>query len=101
MEPDITWFKINKKFYFGVFVVPVGEYLKSDKAHPYLISEQDRVAPVGTGPFKIGGNYGAVMKVQYDAKEQGYQDVVFLDQLIQKLMRVQVRIFLDKRGNIS
>ena len=71
--------KSANKFYFGVFVVPVGEYLKSDKAHPYLISEQDRVAPIGTGPFKIGGNYGAVMKVQHDAKEQGYQDVVFLD----------------------
>lgn len=71
--------KPSPDYYFGVFVVPVGEYLQTDKAYPFLISEQDRVAPNGSGPFKVGGNYGAVMRVQYEAKQQGYKDVIFLD----------------------
>ena len=66
-------------YFFGVLVVPVGEYLDSDRANPFLISERDRVAPKGSGPFKVGGNYGAVMRVQYEAKQQGFQDVIFLD----------------------
>lgn len=71
----------SPSYYFGVLVIPVGEYLESEKAYPFLISDRDRVAPKGSGPYKVGGNYGAVMRVQYEAKQQGYQDILFLDPL--------------------
>lgn len=68
-------------YIFGVVVTPVGTYFDGDEAGDYLIVEEDRVAPNGTGQYKIGGNYGAVLRIQFEAKEQGYTDALFLDPL--------------------
>jgi len=73
--------KPANEYYFGVLVTPVGEYLESDAAYPYVITEQDRVAPNGSGPYKVGGNYGSVLKIQHEARMKGFQDVIFLDPL--------------------
>lgn len=69
------------EYIFGVAVTPVGTYFKGDEAGKYLIVEEDRVAPQGTGPYKVGGNYGAVLRTQFEAKQQGYMDALFLDPL--------------------
>ena len=68
-------------YIFGVVVTPVGTYFDGDDAGDYLIVEEDRVAPLGTGQYKVGGNYGAVLRIQYEAKELGYTDALFLDPL--------------------
>ncbi|KAA6321336.1 Branched-chain-amino-acid aminotransferase, partial [termite gut metagenome] len=51
----------SKEYLFLIFVSPVGPYFKAGfKPTPYAIMRQyDRVAPLGTGRFKIGGNYAA------------------------------------------
>jgi branched-chain amino acid aminotransferase len=66
-------------YFFGVVVAPVGIYFKGDDAGKFLIVDEDRAAPNGTGPYKVGGNYGGALKIQYDAKAQGYEDALFLD----------------------
>jgi branched-chain amino acid aminotransferase len=66
-------------YFFGVVVAPVGIYFKGDDAGKFLIVDEDRAAPNGTGPYKVGGNYGGALKIQFDAKNQGYEDALFLD----------------------
>ena len=66
-------------YIFGVVVTPVGSYFDGETAGKYLIASEDRVAPNGTGPYKVGGNYGAVLRTQFEAKQQGYMDALFLD----------------------
>ncbi len=66
-------------YFFGVFVAPVGMYLKGDSAGKFLIVDDDRAAPNGTGQFKVGGNYGGAIKIQHDARNLGFEDVLFLD----------------------
>ncbi|MDA0872125.1 MAG: branched-chain amino acid aminotransferase [Firmicutes bacterium] len=66
-------------YFFGVFVAPVGIYFNGDAAGKFLIVDDDRAAPNGTGPYKVGGNYGGALKIQFDAKSQGYEDALFLD----------------------
>ena len=66
-------------YFFGVVVAPVGIYFKGDTAGKFLIVDEDRAAPNGTGIYKVGGNYGGALKIQFDAKSQGYEDALFLD----------------------
>jgi branched-chain amino acid aminotransferase len=39
----------------------------------------DRAAPLGTGTFKVGGNYAASMRAIIAAKNGGYSSTIFLD----------------------
>ena len=39
----------------------------------------DRAAPLGTGTFKVGGNYAASLKSGMIAHEKGYSAVIYLD----------------------
>ena len=66
-------------YFFGVVVSPVGSYLKGTAAGKFLIVDEDRAGRNGTGPYKVGGNYGGAIKIQFEAKSQGYEDVLFLD----------------------
>ena len=49
------------EYLFIIFVTPVGPYFKGGfSANPYVITRDcDRAAPLGTGCFKVGGNYAA------------------------------------------
>lgn len=78
----------GKDFEFIVFVTPVGAYFKEGfKPTPYAILRQyDRVAPRGTGRWKVGGNYAAGMASGEHAKELGYSAVLFLDAKEQKYL---------------
>jgi branched-chain amino acid aminotransferase len=45
-----------------------------------LISRDvDRAAPMGTGTFKVGGNYAASMRAIVAAKTGGFANTIFLD----------------------
>jgi branched-chain amino acid aminotransferase len=44
----------------------------------------DRAAPLGTGTFKVGGNYAASMRAIINARNSGYSSTIFLDALEKK-----------------
>lgn len=50
-----------KEYEFILFVTPVGPYFKGGfQTTPFVILRQfDRTAPLGTGMYKVGGNYAA------------------------------------------
>lgn len=64
-----------------IFTSPVGPYFKSgfNPTKICLMREYDRVAPKGTGRFKIGGNYAASLTAGHRAHEMGYSSVLYLD----------------------
>ena len=68
-------------YLFMIFVTPVGPYFKGGFAtNPYVITrDYDRSAPLGTGCYKVGGNYAASLKANQWAHEQGYSCEFYLD----------------------
>ena len=69
------------EFMFMIFVTPVGPYFKTGfKPSNYCIMrEYDRVAPKGTGQWKVGGNYAAGIQAGERAHSMGYSAVLCLD----------------------
>ncbi len=73
--------KPAKEYTFLIFVTPVGPYFKGGVVPvDMLISRDvDRAAPLGTGTFKVGGNYAASLRAIVAAKNGGYSSTIFLD----------------------
>lgn len=73
--------KPSAEYLFVVFVTPVGPYFKEGfKPTPLVIFRSfDRAAPLGTGTYKIGGNYAASLVAGHKAHEMGYSAVLYLD----------------------
>ncbi len=73
--------KPASEYTFIIFVTPVGPYFKEGfKPTPMVIlREYDRAAPLGTGTFKVGGNYAASLAAGEKAHELGYSAVLYLD----------------------
>ncbi len=73
--------KPANEYMFVVFVTPVGPYFKEGfKPVSMLITRQfDRAAPLGTGKYKVGGNYAASLTSMKVAHEHGYANVLYLD----------------------
>ena len=71
----------SKEYLFLIFVTPVGPYFKGGfKTSPVVILRQyDRAAPLGTGIYKVGGNYAASLVAGEKAHELGYAAVLYLD----------------------
>jgi branched-chain amino acid aminotransferase len=69
------------EYMFLVFVMPVGPYFKEGfKPTDYVIyREYDRAAPLGTGIYKVGGNYAASLSAGVRAHKEGYSAVLYLD----------------------
>lgn len=69
------------EYLFMIFVTPVGPYFKGGFAcNNYMIThEHDRSAPLGTGIYKIGGNYAASLVANHKAHEMGYACEFYLD----------------------
>lgn len=69
------------EYLFVVFVTPVGPYFKGGFAtNPYVIIRQfDRAAPLGTGTYKVGGNYAASLRANKMAHDLGYSCEFYLD----------------------
>lgn len=64
-----------------VFVSPVGPYFPQGftTSSVAIYREFDRAAPLGTGRFKVGGNYAAGLRAGDKAHEAGYASVLYLD----------------------
>ena len=71
----------SDEYMFLIFVTPVGPYFKGGFAsNPYvIIRDYDRSAPLGTGIYKVGGNYAASLKANSIAHEKGYACEFYLD----------------------
>ena len=69
------------EYLFMIFVSPVGPYFKGGFAtNDYvIIRDYDRAAPLGTGRYKVGGNYAASLKANQIAHEAGYASEFYLD----------------------
>jgi len=68
-------------YLFMVFVTPVGPYFKEGfkTTAVGIFRGYDRVAPLGTGTYKIGGNYAAGLAAGERAHQMGYSAVLYLD----------------------
>lgn len=73
--------KPSKEYVFIIFVTPVGPYFKEGfkPTNICIMREFDRVAPKGTGRWKVGGNYAASLSAGEKAHELGYSAVLYLD----------------------
>lgn len=71
----------SDEYLFLIFVTPVGPYFKGGFAtNPYvIIRDHDRSAPLGTGIYKVGGNYAASLQANKKAHDLGYSCEFYLD----------------------
>ena len=69
------------EYLFIIFVTPVGPYFKGGfAANKYVIMrDYDRSAPLGTGIYKVGGNYAASLQANKKAHDAGYACEFYLD----------------------
>lgn len=69
------------EYMFLIFVTPVGPYFKGGfSTNPYVIMrDHDRAAPLGTGIYKVGGNYAASLQANDKAHKLGYACEFYLD----------------------
>ncbi|MDE7119931.1 MAG: branched-chain amino acid aminotransferase [Muribaculaceae bacterium] len=69
------------EYCFLILVTPVGPYFKEGfkPTNICLMREFDRVAPRGTGRWKVGGNYAASLQAGEKAHSMGYSAVLYLD----------------------
>ena len=80
ITPDVG-VKPAQDFLFIIFTTPVGPYFKGGFAtNNYVIMrDYDRAAPLGTGCYKVGGNYAASLKANVTAHKAGYAGEFYLD----------------------
>ena len=73
--------KPAKEYTFVVFVMPVGPYFKEGMVPTPMVIMRgyDRAAPLGTGKYKVGGNYAASLVSGELAHEGGYSAAIYLD----------------------
>lgn len=78
----------STEYVFLIFVTPVGPYFKGGfSTNPYvIIREYDRSAPLGTGRYKVGGNYAASLYANKMAHDLGYACEFYLDAKEKKYM---------------
>lgn len=71
----------SSEYLMLIFVTPVGPYFKGGFASSsYVITRDfDRAAPLGTGRYKVGGNYAASLMANKIAHDQGYSCEFYLD----------------------
>ncbi|MDI3526017.1 MAG: branched-chain amino acid aminotransferase [Tenuifilum sp.] len=71
----------SSEYMFIVFVTPVGPYFKEgfNPVKIAIVRDSDRAAPLGTGTFKVGGNYAASLRGVEKAHKAGYGSPMYLD----------------------
>lgn len=83
-----------QEFEFCVVVTPIGPYFPAGfGTTPFIINRHvDRAAPLGTGQWKVGGNYASSFRATEPAHEQG-MGVLFLDS--------EEHLYLDECGGAN
>ena len=73
--------KPSTDYLFSILVTPVGPYFKEGfkPTNICIMRDYDRVAPKGTGRWKVGGNYAASLSAGEKAHSLGYSAVLYLD----------------------
>ncbi len=72
----------SREMLFYILLSPVGSYYASGGSKPVKIWVEDkaiRAAPGGLGATKAGANYAASLKSALEAKQKGYDQVLWLD----------------------
>lgn len=84
--------KPAKEYCLLVFVTPVGPYFKEgfNPVAVQIARDYDRAAPLGTGQYKVGGNYASSLRAGERAHCEGFSTVLFLDAKEKK--------FIDEAG---
>ena len=80
------------EYMFMILVSPVGPYFKTGyrPTNICIMRDYDRVAPQGTGRWKVGGNYAASLSAGEKAHSMGYSAVLYLDP--------KEKLYLDECG---
>lgn len=90
-----------QEYEFCVVVTPIGPYFPAGfGTTPFIINRHvDRAAPLGTGQYKVGGNYASSFRATEPAHEAG-MGVLFLDSSEHKYLDEcgGANIFLIKDG---
>ncbi len=73
--------KAATEYLFLVFGCPVGPYFKEGflPVDIQIVRDFDRAAPLGTGTFKVGGNYAASLVSINRAHVEGFATALYLD----------------------
>ncbi len=73
--------KASDEYLFMVFGIPVGPYFKEGfkPVDVQLVRDSDRAAPLGTGVYKVGGNYAASLVSGGKAHDNGFAAALYLD----------------------
>jgi len=73
--------KAANEYLFVVFGTPVGPYFKEGfkPVNIQIVRDADRAAPLGTGTYKVGGNYAASLASGEKAHKNGYAAALYLD----------------------
>ena len=69
------------EYLFMVFGTPVGPYFKEGfkPVNIQIVRDADRAAPLGTGIYKVGGNYAASLVSGDKVHKNGYAAALYLD----------------------
>ena len=75
---DYVGIRPSDSYKFIIFTCPVGPYY-NQPLHVKMSEDFTRAFPNGTGEAKCAGNYAAAMLPQKLAKEQGFDQLIWLD----------------------
>jgi branched-chain amino acid aminotransferase len=67
------------EYLFVIIMTPVGAYYAAERTKIKIEDHYQRVATYGTGTAKAGGNYAASFLASYQAKADGFDQVLWLD----------------------
>lgn len=90
------------EYLFVVFVTPVGPYFKEGfkPIKIAIIRDSDRAAPLGTGTFKVGGNYASSLRGIIKARKAGCSSPMYLDSKEKKYIdEIGAANFFGIKGN--
>ncbi len=73
-----------KEFLFYIYASPVGPYFDKVGVVKFLVKDVHRAAPRGTGDAKAVCNYPVTMRPKLEAKQEGFDDVIYLDPIHDK-----------------
>lgn len=94
--------KPASEYMFVIFVSPVGPYFKEgfNPVKIAIVRDSDRAAPLGTGTFKVGGNYAASLRGVIKAHEAGCGSPMYLDTKEKKYIdEIGAANFFGIKGN--
>ncbi len=71
----------SQEYEFIVYVSPISTYFNNgfNTVNACILRQYDRAAPLGTGCYKVGGNYAAGLQADDVAHSLGYNSTIYLD----------------------